>query len=121
MHCSDVSLALPSCDAQELGCGAGRQTTPSAASEQGKAPRLLLPANRATGYELMHDASDEMQQRIKVPSEPTCIQAASKSASHLHIAVSTHLSLSRLALRLCASQGLTGTHGRRQQDQQCCV
>lgn len=48
------------------GCVAGRQTMPSAANEQGKVPHLLLPSSRSSGHELMHDASDEMQRRIKV-------------------------------------------------------
>ena len=40
----------------------------SAAEEQGKASHLLLPSSRLSGHELMHDASDEMQRRIKVLS-----------------------------------------------------
>lgn len=72
MHCS-------TCDTGQLSCGAGRQTTPSAAYEQGSASQPLLLSSRSSGHDLMHAASDEMQRRIKVLCQanyPACMRNA---------------------------------------------
>ena len=56
------------CDCMPLNpsFGAGRQTTPSVASNQSSLSRSLLLSSRSSGHDLMHAASDEMQRRIKV-------------------------------------------------------
>lgn len=45
---------------------AGRHTTSANGRQSEKINNLLLHSNRSTGREVMHTASDDMQQRIKV-------------------------------------------------------